>query len=522
MSQQALLLNKRLFHANGLLLRAGVLLVMTCLHCHAQDKEKVSRYDAMPQVLVPAGDFTMGADDGDAFGRRCEFPPHRVRLASYWIDKYEVTNAQFVRFLNKHAGANRGLIYNFCDLGNPFCRIEYDTETKQCTVKKGYEQHPVCAVSWQGALAYVRSVQRRLPTEAEWEKAARGTDARRYPWGNTWDPKNTSTRESGRNDSQPVGSRPADCSPYGAMDMAGNVREWVEDGWEEAYYATSPTDNPVNEENTNQRVVRGGAWCLTEWDARTTSRQFLSPGVQRRYMGFRCAETVPEPLPAPLKVTDDVLFYAPMDGYAYAAAAKGERRPLKEPKDLKYVAGRQGQAVLLGDMEEGLRSVEYQAADNFRIEEGTLALWIQLRGWQGTDAGFRFFFMIQDEATCKFYVYRFLEKNLLVLAGNGVEYEWGAIGMPAEDWKHGQWIHLAVTWKQRTVTLYVDGKQVGQTVVPPDKYFRGVPPSFHLGQFVSWAPTQRRAATAFDEFVLFSRALEATEILRERDRQGPP
>ena len=267
---------------------------------------------------------------------------------------------------------------------------------------------------------------------------------------------------------------------------------------------------------------RGGAWCLTEWDARTTSRRGLGSGVQRRYMGFRCAETVPAPLPPPLSVSADVLFYAPLDGYVYAAAARGERRPMQVSADLTYVPGHRGQAVLPGDADNVLRFVEYEAEGNFRPEEGTLALWIQPRDWTGTDFGFRYFFMIMDEAACKFYLYRYQQDNLLVIAGNGIENQWGSTGLSTKDWQDGQWLHLAVTWKDRQVTLYVDGKRVGEMLVPPDKYFRGVPGSFFLGQCANWAPTQKHAAAAFNEFVIFSRALSPEEIVRERDRQGPP
>ena len=487
----------------------------------ASAEEKVSKYDGMPQALVPAGDFIMGAEEPDAHGRRWEFPPHRVHLHAYWIDRHEVTNEQFAQFLNKRAQGNRNLIYGWIDLGNPCCRIQYDPESKQCVVAKGYEQHPACAVSWPGAQAYAQSVHRRLPTEAEWEKAARGSDGRRYPWGNTWEPKDTNTREGGASAPQPVGSCPADRSGYGAMDMAGNVSEWTADGWDEFYYTTAPTENPVNEQNTNARVVRGGGWCLTEWDARATCRQFLTPGIERRYMGFRCAETVPEPLPPPLKVGEGVLFYAPMDGVVYAAAARGERHPIQAPKEPSFVQGRHGQAVLLGDAGGERTWISYEAADNFRIEEGTVALWIQLRGWHGDQPGYRYFFMIMDEATCKFYLYRFQNKNLMVIAGNGIEGQWGATGLSTTGWKDGQWIHVAVTWKDRRVCLYVDGKPAGTTTVPAEKYFRGMPPSFALGHCTEWGKPMQ-AATAFDEFVMFSRALSPEEIVRERDRSGAP
>jgi len=492
-----------------------------CCAVGSSAEDKVSKYDGMPQIFIPAGEFVMGADDEDAFGRRAEFPPHRVQLAAYWIDKFEVTNEQFVQFLNKRARGNLALIYSYCDIGNTFCKIRYNEKSGECFVEPGFEKHPVCAVSWVGAKAYAESVRRRLPTEAEWEKAARGTDGRRYPWGNQWEPKNTNTSEGGAGQPLPVGSRPKDISPFGVMDMAGNVREWVFDSWKEDFYSQSPVTDPVNSEGF-ERVVRGGAWCLTEWDARTTSRQFLNPGVQRRYMGFRCAETVPEPLPPPAQVSQDVLFYASLDGHAYAEAARGERRPVESPRNPVYVQGKRGQAILVGDVRGEYHYLKFDTADNFRIEEGTVALWIKPHGWSGADRGFRYFFMIADEATCKFYIYRFVEKNLLVLAGNGIEGEWGSLGMSTDEWKDGQWIHLAVTWKERLVKLYVEGRPIGQTLVPAEKFFRGMPPAFHLGFVTTWSQGDKKAATAIDEFVIFSRALQPEEIIKEKDRTGLP
>ena len=487
----------------------------------AAEPTRVSRRDRMPQVLVPAGAFTMGADDADAHGRTAEFPPHRVHLDAYWVDAHEVTNAQFVRFLNVRARGNRAHIYNLCDLGNPACRIGHDAQTKACVVEKGYEQHPVCAVSWQGAHDYARHVRRRLPTEAEWEKAARGTDGRRYPWGNRWDAKRTNTREAGPGHTVPVATMPHDRSPYGAMDMAGNVREWVQDVWDEHFYQTSPLRDPVCDGPRSRCVVRGGAWCLTEWDARTTSRQVQVASAQRRYMGFRCAQTVPTPLPPPVKVSRDVLFYAPMDGYLHAAAARGSRRTLAQPQQPAFVPGRHGQAVVLGDSGPKRTWIDYDAADNWRPDQGTVAMWIQLRGWKGVDPGFRYFFMMRDRATCAFYVYRFLSKDLLVLAGNGTEGQWGSVGTSTKPWQDGQWVHVAVTWHRRVLILYVDGTQARRTVVPEATYFRGAAPAFSIGHCHEWGPPMK-ADTAFDELVIFARALTPAEVVTERDRRGPP
>ena len=505
--------------------------IVFCLLCRlcspplamTAERPRVSEHDHMPQILIPEGELTMGADDEDAYGRRAEFPPHRVYLDAYWIDQHEVTNAQYARFLNVKTKGNPRTIYGYCDLGNPACRITYDRATSACRVEEGFERHPVCAVSWYGASAYARYVKRRLPTEAEWEKAARGTDGRRYPWGNEWQPGDTNTREVGPGRAVAVGSVESDRSPYGVRDLAGNVREWVQDVWDERYYLSSPSRNPVKEGPLRRCVVRGGAWCLTEWDARVTSRQVLVPSSQRRYMGFRCAQTVPKPLPPAAKVSRDVTFYAPFDGVIHAAAAQGERRAMKAPKHVPFVAGRRGQAVLLGEDAKQRYWIDYDTEANIRLDEGTVAFWIQLRGWKGTDQGFRFLFMLRDETCCKFYIYRFTSDQLLVLAGNGIEGQWGAVAFPTHAWTDGQWIHLAVTWQNRTVALYVDGQPIGRSVVPKDKYFRGLPDVFSLGQTQSWdRPGYVVAQTAFDELVIFSRALTADEIVEERDRQGLP
>ena len=497
-------------------------LLLTASVRAADDDTKVSARDGMAQVLVPAGDFVMGADEDDAFGRKAESPPHRVHLDAFWIDRFEVANAQFAAFLNSAAKGDRPTIYRYCDPDTADCRITVDGASGVCRVEEGFERHPVCAVSWHGAAAYARHVRRRLPTEAEWEKAARGTDQRRYPWGSDWRPQRTNTREAGTGRLLPVGTAAADRSPYGAHDMAGNVREWVEDEWDEAFYSASPLRNPLKEGPRRRVVVRGGAWCLTEWDARSTSRQPLIPSSRRRYMGFRCAQTVPKPLPEPVPVSQDVLFYAPFDGSVHAAAARGSRRPLKATKDIRFAPGKRGQAALLG-ADTHRHWVDYGTEGNIRLAEGTVAFWIQPQGWSGTDKGFRYFFMLRDVTCCKFYVYRFIEKNLLVLAGNGVEGQWGSISTGTQAWQDGQWIHLAVTWNaDRAVTLYVDGTRAGRTVVPAEKYIRGLPGHFSLGQSQDWDQSRYPAQTCLDEFVIFSRALTPEEVMAEANRTGLP
>ena len=481
---------------------------------------RIASRDGMPQVLIPAGAFTMGATDKDAFGRTAEAPPHSVILDAYWMDQHEVTNEQFVRFLNAATQGVRSMIYNYCDPSSAFCRITVDVASGKCAVEPGFEQHPVCAVSWEGARAYAQFVRRRLPSEAEWEKAARGSDGRRYPWGEVWLPANLNTVEKGPGRTSAVGAIAGDRSPYNIWDMGGNVREWVQDTWEENYYLRSPLHNPVCTAANSRRVNRGGAWCLTEWDARTTSRNMLGASSTRRYMGFRCAEDSLPPLsPAP-DVPKSVRFYAPMDGSVHAAFARGERRALAASNDIVFVKGHCGQAALLGENKTTRFSVDYDSVENLNLQEGTLALWIQPQGWNGAQEGARFFFMIRDEARCRFHLYKTATKTLALLTGNGVYQEWGGIYTSVEDWQDGEWRHLAVTWTpDRTVTLYMNGKLRGKMVVAPEKYFKGLPAHFSIGQSQSWGSDVPRAQTAIDEVMIFDRALGQDEIV-ELTKQG--
>lgn len=499
-----------------------LLLGLTILTAEGQE-ERLAAADGMPQILVPAGSFTMGANDEDAHGRTAEYPPHTVHLDAFWIDCHEVTNAQFVAFLNAAAPGNLARLYEWCDLANSASRIDVDHDTGLCRVRRGYENHPACAVSRNGAAAYARHVRRRLPTEAEWERAARGTDARRYPWGQEWSPRRLITAEAGWHEAQAVGSQEGDRSPCGAWDMAGNVREWVEDVWQEDFYLRSPPQNPVARGPHYRGVTRGGAWCLTEWDARTTSRQPLPFNACRRYMGFRCAESVPPPLLPAVEVSPAVLFYAPMDGRLQAAAARGSRQPLEIHGEVRYVPGRRGQAAVFGESSQARSWVDYDAEGNVLLERGTIAFWMQPIGWNGRDRGFRFLFMLRDEDRAKFYIYRFLDDHLIVIAGNGIEGEWGTTRTPTAAWQDGQWIHIAVTWAERVVTLYVDGAQAGRATVSPERWFRSLPAFFSLGQAQNWSPKDAVAAdTALDEVVIFSEALTPEQVQAEMSREGNP
>jgi eukaryotic-like serine/threonine-protein kinase len=237
----------------------------------------------MTMVYVPAGDFTMGSLLG--VGSDEEAPKHLVTLDGYWIDRTEVTNSQYHAFVDATG-------YRLPALCNSVDRT-YDDVDKA--------DHPVVCVNWDEAQAYCAWAGGRLPTEAEWEKAARGTDERYYPWGNTFDGSRTnycdascelSYKDTGTDDgyarTAPVGSYPAGASPYGALDMAGNVWEWVSDWYSFFYYTRSPQLNPQGPKIGEDRVLRGGAWNGFSTNARSAFRAWLAPDKGDGAIGFRC------------------------------------------------------------------------------------------------------------------------------------------------------------------------------------------------------------------------------------------
>jgi len=224
--------------------------------------------DGSVMVYIPAGEFNMGSNTGDPDER----PQLRVYLDAFYIDKTEVTDAQYRKCVE--AGA--------CD--TPGKTTYYDNAD--------YAQPPVVYVSWSDADAYCRWAGKRLPTEAEWEKAARGIGTRTYPWGEGIDCDHAQYNECG-GQTVPVGSKLKGASPYGALDMAGNVWEWVADWYDSGYYRESPARNPPGPGSGTLKVLRGGSWDHDQGFARCASRSGLVPSAKNSYVGFRCAKDSP-------------------------------------------------------------------------------------------------------------------------------------------------------------------------------------------------------------------------------------
>jgi formylglycine-generating enzyme required for sulfatase activity len=237
--------------------------------------------DGAPMVLVPAGSFLMGSSGGFPNER----PEHTVTLNAYYIDQFEVTAGRYQKFLTSAKREEPPT---------------WDDEAAQ-----SLSDLPAVGMSWTDAAAYCKWAGRRLPTEAEWEKAARGTDARRYPWGHMQPFVDIANYNRGQWVSEAItlvpvnsgvegmsvrhGLKEGGKSPYGLFHMAGNAAEWVADWYERDYYQKSQDENPVGPSSGDKRVIRGGSWADLPTALRVTARFSAEPRFEDRTIGFRCA-----------------------------------------------------------------------------------------------------------------------------------------------------------------------------------------------------------------------------------------
>jgi formylglycine-generating enzyme len=246
--------------------------------------ERVGK-DGAPLVLIPAGSFPMGVPHGDRDGGRDEYPRHDVYVDAFYIDKFEVTNGQYLAFV-KATG------HRIPQNPKNATRNLWQGDT----ITESLIDRPVINVDWADAETYCRWAGKRLPREAEWEKAAKGTSDRRFPWGNV-EPTNKHLNFNqqwiGEKTLMPVGSYEAGKSPFGVYDMAGNVWEWVQDWYDAKYYEKSPAKNPKGPESGAKRVLRGSGWQNETPTVRIFTRVDSDPTIRNESTGFRCAMDAP-------------------------------------------------------------------------------------------------------------------------------------------------------------------------------------------------------------------------------------
>jgi serine/threonine-protein kinase len=265
--------------------KLGLLLFILALIAGCSSKPVCKEGKVGPgMVFIPAGEFIMGDDEGDDD----EKPERAVFLDEFCIDKYEVTNAQYKECVD--AGD--------C---NPPARTSSPSHLSYYDNPE-FDYYPVIWVTWDDAQTYCQWGGKRLPTEAEWEKAARGTDERLWPWGDSepdasklnlcdvncayeW---KESHLDDGYSDTAPVGSFEAGKSPYGVYNMGGNVREWTADWYVPDYYVDAPDRNPPGPSSGIGMVLRGGSWRSNIPVARSTYRLWYDAQVKDEYIGFRC------------------------------------------------------------------------------------------------------------------------------------------------------------------------------------------------------------------------------------------
>ena len=236
-----------------------------------------SSLDGALLLLVPAGDFIMGSLQNDWGAAPDEWPQHTIYLPDFWIDETEVTNAQYAKCVEAGACAPPSSPYSHR-------RARYYGVPE-------FDNYPVTFTSLADAIAFCTWARRRLPTEAEWEKAARGVDGRLFPWGDAFPYCDDANVIGCDGDTWEVGSNPSGASPYGAMDMAGNVWERVADLYEANYYAASLFENPLGPTSGMQGLMRGGAFDRFVENARCPNREVGQGGGSN--VGFRCAVSPP-------------------------------------------------------------------------------------------------------------------------------------------------------------------------------------------------------------------------------------
>jgi formylglycine-generating enzyme required for sulfatase activity len=284
---------------------AGALFVLALSLLHCSPEPKLKATDSAEMVLIPAGEFVMGGEKADLEGfeksvylnYEAEQPRHPIKLSAFFLDKYEVTNAQykaFLTYLEEHPGAA---------VNHPDQPADQDHLQHYINDEMKAERQPATGLNWFDAYAYCKWVGKRLPTEAEWEYAARGPGEayRKYPWGNEAPGAEGIWRANLRPEqgwsadgfryTAPVGSFPDGVSPFGIMDLAGNAEEWVQDWMDASYYRNSQgAKDPKGPKEGRNKVIKGGSFGTDPIHIRIATRLYGAPEVKSEMQGCRCAK----------------------------------------------------------------------------------------------------------------------------------------------------------------------------------------------------------------------------------------
>ena len=245
--------------------------------------------DLTDMILIPGGQFMMGSDESNANSH--EKPSHSIHLDAYYIDKFEVTRADYEEFILAR-GYQRSEFWS--KEGWNFIQENEIDMPPQWNVKMfANPNFPASGISWYEAEAYANWRGKRLPTEAEWEKASKGNTGYHYPWGSSFD--STHILYVGLSRLLTVESFPSGASPYGGLDMAGSVWEWVSDWYSEDYYKNSPLKNPKGPDSGTQKILRGGSWRSNRRQFRCSYRYPNEPQWRQVDVGFRLAKDIEEP-----------------------------------------------------------------------------------------------------------------------------------------------------------------------------------------------------------------------------------
>lgn len=471
-------------------------------------------------VYVPAGKFTMGVPRG--MERENESPEHRLYMNAFYIDKYEVTNEQFRKFVDSTGYVTDaekqgwGLLPDEKGVARKVQGVNWRHPRGPETGIDDIMNHPVVWVSWNDAVAYAKWAGKRLPTEAEWEKAARGIDGRKFPWGKSR-PDGTRCNFADRNSpgismyrekksddgytyTAPVGTYERGRSPYGVHDMAGNVWEWCADWYEKEYYEDGPTENPRGPSTGSRRMARGGGYSTTTYGVRTTVRAYGKPDSHSGKRGFRCALDADTgvDLYDPERSTVALWHFDEMSGNTAHDNSGDENHGTV--RGAKWVAGKLGGALEF----DGMNDYVDIPHDILPQDAFSITLWFLPKAPFGNTK--RMDLVASPPATIRNDDRPDFGSNLAFTIYSTTR-RYHTIN-PTVIPSTGRWHHVAAIYDKSVIKLYLNGNlsatQEAYVITEGDR-------DLSIGAY-KWLPHSNPFKGIIDEVAVYDRALTAEEV----------